>query len=81
MAISPTPTEARSVPCEHPILYVESYDDLGIHTSCLLCGASKRMPLEDPNWIAFESQEAPSWDASRLHLERDTLLVRRELIS
>lgn len=66
--------------CEHHVLYVESFDEFGPRTSCLFCGQDVHVSQSrlDKEWMAFESQEAPSWDAARLHLERDTLLVRRK---
>lgn len=68
--------------CKHDVLYVESFDEFGPRTSCLFCGVDVHVNqgTMEKDWMAFESQEAPSWDAVRLHLERDTLLVRRSLV-
>jgi hypothetical protein len=69
--------------CLHQVLYVESFDEFGPRTSCLFCNEDVHVDQSkmEREWMLFDSQEAPSWSASRLHLERDTLLVKRHLFN
>lgn len=69
--------------CEHTVLYVDSITTETVSLSCLKCKAPFSMTPDEfeREWMAFESTEAPSWDARLRHADKDAICIRRTLFN